>query len=187
MIIIRSRTANHNTRWWPDVKDAYEKFVSDHPRNPNPDKLTWEAATVGGNASNNRAHWLILDEFGTAQGEAKDLPDVNDVNASETALTAIMGDTRGELFTGRSQTEGRVDLVRTGNTVQATTKGVTAFTLLLSPDAFDFSQPIKVVANGREVFNARVERNIKTLLKWAARDNDRTMLYAAEIQIKLKH
>gem|GEM_PF-6877358 len=43
-----------------------------------------------------------------------------------------------------------MDLVRSGNSVQATTKGVTAFTLLLS------------------------------------RDNDRTMLYAAEVTIKLK-
>ena len=44
---------------------------------------------------------------------------------------------------------------------------------------------IKVVANGREVFNARVERSLPTLLKWAARDNDRTMLYAAELHIDL--
>jgi hypothetical protein len=81
---------------------------------------------------------------------------------------------------------GRVDLLRTGNTVQAATKDVTAFTLLLSPDVFDFSQPIKVIANGREVFNAHVERSVGTLLKWAARDNDRTMLYGAELNINLK-
>jgi hypothetical protein len=85
----------------------------------------------------------------------------------------------------RPRLPGRVDLVRTGNTVQATTRGVASFTLLLSPDMFDFNQPIKVVANGRTVFEGRVERNLKTLLKWAARDNDRTMLYAAELKIKL--
>jgi hypothetical protein len=70
--------------------------------------------------------------------------------------------------------------------VQASTKGVTAFTLLLSPEKFDFSQPVKVTANGREVFNARVQPSLDTLLKWAARDNDRTMLYAAEVRIRLK-
>ena len=32
---------------------------------------------------------------------------------------------------------GRVDLVRTGNAVEATTRGVAAFTLLISPDAFE--------------------------------------------------
>jgi hypothetical protein len=44
---------------------------------------------------------------------------------------------------------------------------------------------VRVIANGRKVFNGKVERDVKTLLKWAARDNDRTMLYAAELKIKL--
>ena len=51
---------------------------------------------------------------------------------------------------------GRVDLTRSGNTVTATTRGVAAFTLLLSPDQFDFGKPVKVVANGRTVFDGRV-------------------------------
>ena len=85
----------------------------------------------------------------------------------------------------RPKKPGRVDLIQNGNTVLATTKGVTAFTLLLSPDKFDFNQTIKVVANGRTVFEGRVERSLKTLMKWAARDNDRTMLYGAELKIKL--
>jgi hypothetical protein len=84
----------------------------------------------------------------------------------------------------RPKRPGRVDLVRNGNVIQATTNGVASFTLLLSPDKFDFNQPVKVVANGRTVFEGKVERNLKTLMKWAARDNDRTMLYAAELKIK---
>jgi hypothetical protein len=167
----------HNTRWWPDVKDVYESFVASHPRDPHPDKLTWQAA----DRTHNRAHWLILDEYGPAPAEARQMPDTNLVDESETPL---FRETAGRLF-NRLKTSGRVDVERSGNTVQASTKGVTAFTLLLSPDKFDFNQPVKVVANGREVFNARVERNVKTLLKWAARDNDRTMLYAAELKIKL--
>ena len=94
--------------------------------------------------------------------------------------------TQGTLF-NVPDTQGRVDLERTGNTVTATTKGVQAFTLLLSPDVFDFNQPVKVVANGKEVFNGRVERSLQTLLKWAAKDNDRTMLYGAELHIDLTH
>ena len=42
-----------------------------------------------------------------------------------------------------------------------------------------------VVANGRKVFESRGEQDLKTLMKWAAHDNDRTMVYAAEIKIKL--
>jgi hypothetical protein len=161
----------HNTRWWPEVKDPYEKFVTDHPREPNPARLTWEADDL----THNRAHWLVIDEFGEAPGQAAQLADLNFMRGT---------DQQGLLFS-RSEAPGRVDLVRTGNTVEATTKGVSAFTLLLSPDKFDLNQPVKVVANGREVFNGRVAPNVQTLLKWAARDNDRTMLYAAELKIKL--
>ena len=85
----------------------------------------------------------------------------------------------------RPHRPGRVDLVRHENTIEAQTRDVESFTLLLSPDKFNFDEPVKVIANGRPVFEGRVERNLKTLLTWAARDNDRTMLYGAELSIKL--
>jgi hypothetical protein len=88
------------------------------------------------------------------------------------------------LFT-RGGATGRVDLTRRGNTVEAATRGVAAFTLLVSPDRFDFGKPVKVVVNGRTVFNGRVEKNLATLLELAAADNDRTMLFGAEIHIDL--
>lgn len=166
----------HNTKWWPEVKDSFEKFAADHPRNPHPAKLTWEA----GEKIHNRAHWLVIDEFGAAAGESKALPDAN-LHVTEVEAA---GPADGSMFP-RFKAAGRVDLIRKGNTVEAATNGVTAFTLLLSPDVFDFDQPVKVIANGTQVFNARVERSVKTLLKWAAADNDRTMLYGAEVQIKL--
>ena len=65
------------------------------------------------------------------------------------------------------------------------THGVRAFALLLSPSKFDFRQPIRVIANGRPVFDRKVEPSVATLLKWAARDNDRTMLFGAENEIDL--
>ncbi|MEI9814043.1 MAG: hypothetical protein WDO18_15985 [Acidobacteriota bacterium] len=43
-----------------------------------------------------------------------------------------------------------------------------------------------VNANGKEVFRGKVNRDLKTMLKWAARDNDRTMLFGAELKIALK-
>ena len=85
----------------------------------------------------------------------------------------------------RSQPSGRVDLTRGGNTVRAVTRGVAAFTLLLSPDQFDFSKSITVIANGRTVFNGRVQKDLRTLMKWAAADNDRTMLFGAELRVDL--
>ena len=80
---------------------------------------------------------------------------------------------------------GRVDLVRRGNTIEASTQGVKEFTLLLSPDAFDFNSPVKVLTNGRVAFEGKVQKSVATLLKWAGRDNDRTMLFGAELKIQV--
>jgi hypothetical protein len=57
----------------------------------------------------------------------------------------------------------------------------------LSPDQFDFSRPVTVVVNGRPAFQGMAQKNIDTLLEWAARDNDRTMLFAAELPIEVPH
>jgi len=83
----------------------------------------------------------------------------------------------------RQRESGRIDLIRTGNRVEATSRGVAAFTLLLSPDQFDLNRAVTVVVNGQTVFDGMVQRDIRTLLKWAARDNDRTTLFAAELPV----
>jgi hypothetical protein len=58
------------------------------------------------------------------------------------------------------------------------------FTLLISPERFDFSKHVRVVVNGRVAFDRAVEKSVATLLKWAARDSDRTLLFGAEIRIR---
>lgn len=78
---------------------------------------------------------------------------------------------------------GRVDIRREGNQFRAQTRGVAAFTLLLSPAVIDFARPITVIADGRTVFEGVVQKSVATLMKWAARDHDRTMLYAADIRV----
>jgi hypothetical protein len=85
----------------------------------------------------------------------------------------------------RGVPSGRVDIKREGNTVTAKTFGVTAFTLLLSPDQFDFNQPITVSVNGHPAPGSKVQSSVRTLMKWAAADNDRTMLFGAELRINL--
>jgi hypothetical protein len=159
----------HNTAWWPEIKDSFEAFVSSHPRHPLPDKLTWE---TNGSSIDNRAHWLVIDKLAPA---GRNAPPLDDVNAVTDA---------GPMMFEHTRPSGRVDLVRTGNTVTATTRGVAEFTLLISPDAFDLAQPVSVIVNGRTAFEGRVDASLTTLLKWAARDNDRTMLFAAELRIK---
>ena len=159
--------AGHDTEWWPAVKVPYESFVRTHPRVPLPDTLTWEVSET---RTWNRAHWLIVDSLGGTPADATDLPDLN------------LADGRRVFDNAKS---GRVDLARSGNTVTITSRGVREVTLLLSPERFDFDRKVTVIANGRTVFDARVEKSVATLRKWAARDNDRTMLFAAEIKVRL--
>ena len=46
--------------------------------------------------------------------------------------------------------------------------------------------PIRVIANGEVAFEGMVRPSVETLRKWAASDEDRTMLYAAEITVELE-
>jgi len=164
--------ALHNTPWWPDVVDSFETFVSSHPRNPLPDKLTWQSSAT---RLDNRAHWLIIDKL-APRSTTREAP-LEDLNR--------FGDV-GQLMFENTDQNGRVDLVRTGNTVKATTRGVAEFTLLLSPDAFDFSKPVRIETNGNVAFEGSVTKSVETLSTWAARDNDRTMLFGAELHVRVR-
>jgi hypothetical protein len=78
-----------------------------------------------------------------------------------------------------------VDIEPNGNAFAARTRGVRGVPVLLSPDVIDFDKPISVSVNGSERFRGIVKKDVATLLRWGGRDNDRTMLYGAELKITL--
>ena len=88
-------------------------------------------------------------------------------------------------FFQHTKLSGRVDVTRDGNAFEVKVRDVAAFTLLLSPDVIDFSKPVTVTVNGKPAFAGLVKKDPATLLRWAARDNDRTALYGAELRITL--
>lgn len=261
-LVFRPREqAGHDTSWWDDERIAIDEFVDDSPRDPLPDRLSWEADRSD---RYTRAHWLVITEIdGAVEGagledaneiqplqiidfgmrvdsrvdEGRRIVDVVRASAAERmglrkgdVVLAIDGvpvrsaeeslavmrrheeaaplefrvDRRGVEMTltvpfppatdalpperafPRRRPSGRVDLARVGNRVEARTRGIARFTLLLSPRQFDFDQPIVVVVNGREVVRRIVERDLATLLRWAARDDDRTMLFGAELEIDVR-
>ena len=151
--------AGHNTAWWPTERETYEAFVHAHPREPHPATLSWETERTD---YFNRIHWLVIDKLGPGQSDAP-LEDAG--------------------FFAHQAPSGRVDIARRGNAFEARSRGVRQFTLLLSPDVVDFAQAVVVTVNGREAFRGVVKKDVSTLLKWATRDNDRTMLYGAELKI----
>ncbi len=168
--------AGHNTAWWPEMKEPFESFVRKHPRDPQPASITWEATDRD---VPSRVHWLVIDRVRPAvAGDTHLAADLNEFSGA--------GPNFGKELFPRGRTSGRVDLRRHGNAIEMKTRGVAELTLLLSPEVFDFSQPIVVTANGRVVAEQRVEPSVATLVKWAARDNDRTMLFGAELHVSLK-
>jgi len=155
--------AGHNTAWWPTEREPYERFVREHPRAAHPAKVSWETERTD---KFNRNRWLVINEL--RQDASR-----------ETALTD-----RG--FFQHTKLSGRVDVIRAGNAFDAKVRDVGAFTLLLSPDAIDFSKPITVTVNGKPAFSGVVKKDPAALLRWAARDNDRTALYGAELRVAVQ-
>jgi dienelactone hydrolase len=152
--------AGHNTAWWPTERAPYEAFVREHPRVAHPAKLSWETERAD---KFNRNRWLVINELRQDASRETELKD------------------RG--FFQHTKLSGRVDVTRTGNAFDAKVRDVAAFTLLLSPDAIDFAKPVTVTVNGKPAFSGTVKKDPATLLRWAARDNDRTALYGAELRI----
>ena len=64
---------DHSTEWWSDERPELESFVHDHPREPLPDRISWQTERVD---RFNRAQWLVIDRLGSVEGESR-LPDSN--------------------------------------------------------------------------------------------------------------
>ena len=254
--------AEHNMRWWPDLSPMIDSFIASTPRQPLPDQLSWESESV---SHFSRAHWLLISELGTVEGESELEPfntltrrvpdaqlgismvgelvdgsglqlldvgegsmvDAAGIEPNDIVLTvsgqptptpealkqAIMNFDPGDELPisirrdaevmnlmlrypttfrsqarsafGRDEPSGRVDLSRDGNTVVARTQGVQRYTLLLSPDQFDFSEPIRVVTNSVVSWDGLVIPDVETLLHWAAFDQDQSLLFGAELEVEV--
>jgi hypothetical protein len=165
--------AGHDTSWWPSERGAIDEFERSHPRDPLPDRISWRTDRTD---RDNRFRWLVIDTLDDRRSSSR-LDDYNTVEFINPPITE-------DVFRHR-RASGRVDLERTGNTVRARTRGVGAFTLLLSPADFDFEKPVEVTVNGREVFKGAIKKDVRTLLQAAARDEDRTMLFGTELRIEV--
>ena len=252
--------AGHNMQWWDEESPRVDAFVVAQTRRPLPDRLVWETEST---ERFNRAHWLVITELGSVDGEAS-FDDFNEIASSPPSvpigfnqlgllegggivlidivagsIAETAGVRAGDVLVGvngravatvddlreavqaprddpgldveieregerlafvltppddvpagpariafpRPDPTGRVELLRNGNEIRAATRGVRRYTLLLSPEQFDFQQPIRVLTNDEVSFEGVVEPDPAALLRWAARDRDRTMLFGAELDV----
>ena len=84
-----------------------------------------------------------------------------------------------------SQSPGLIEVTREGNNFDVIARGVSAFTLLLNPSEVNFSLPVGVTVNGEKIHQKRVMQNANTLLRWASIDKDRSMLFTAELKLRV--
>jgi dienelactone hydrolase len=69
------------------------------------------------------------------------------------------------------------------NVIDVTCRNVESFAVDLSPAMFDLTKPVKVMVNGRCVSEEVHPPDVRVLLENAARDQDRTQLYGARIDV----
>jgi predicted esterase len=161
--------AAHDLSWWPADQARFQAFLEAHPRIAHPDRISWETERTD---RYNRFRWIVIERLGSRSSD-RPLEDLNLLDGHSERL----------LFR-RGKRSGRVDASRRANRFELKTRGVQELTLLLPADgSIDFGQPVIVTVNGRTVHDAVVARDPAALLRWAARDNDRTMLYAASLRV----
>lgn len=162
----------HTVRWWDDEAERIEGFLEQARRAPLPSEVAWETEDP---AAAGRVHWLVIDELGFESGEES-------MDSNNLIPVPGRADQFGMAFK-HDLPSGRIDAAAEGNTISVRTRGIRRFRLLVSPDQFDLSVPLRVVVNGNEQVNRIVEPDPDVLLRWAARDLDRTMLFGAEIEV----
>ncbi len=164
----------HTVSWWPEEADRIERFFASTVRDPLPAELLFETADI---ERAGRFHWVVVEELGTTSTDVDDFP-VYERRLSQQPGSRIIG-------FPHPRPSGRVEVVADGNTITIRSRGVRRLRLLLSPRQFDFTRPLRVIANGVDVFSGRVQADTGTLLAWAAVDLDRGMPFGAEIAINL--
>lgn len=164
--------AGHDLSWIDEEGARIDSFIVATARDPLPDRLEWETEDPGAG----RFAWVSIDEIGDAPGQS-DLPYRNELT--------VDGDSLSYLAFPHRVRSGRVVVAREGNVVRVQTEGVRRFRLLVSPRDFDVDLPIRVEVNGAVRFDGLVEPSARTLLDRAEVDQDRGMLFVAEIAIDL--
>ena len=158
-ITFRPVNSGHTVQWWPTEAAEIERFIVAKVRDPLPERIIWETERTD---TYNRLHWLVVDDLGPPGSQPPEVG--NDPFPHE-------------------RPSGRIEAERHGNDVVIEARGVARFSLLFSPDEFDLDLPVTVTVNGIEQFRGVLEKDINVLLDWAAKDRDKTMLFAATLQV----
>ena len=173
-IVHRPHEGGHDVRNWAAQWRAIEDFLATHPRRPDPDHVSWRTDDVIGAPG---AYAVRIDELGPTPHDSE-FPRYSVITDSSG------GTPRRLLAFRRDRPAGQVELRREGGTWRLRTENVRRLRLLVTVARIEDSPPIRLVHGGRVLFEGPLGVDVPTLMRWAARLDDRTRLIGAEIVVE---
>ena len=164
-VSFHAKPAGHTVQWWPEEQPAIDRFLATRSRDPLPNRIVWHTERTD---RYNRFSWVRIDELGSAAGE---------INPPDSLPRDPFP---------HDKPSGWLSAERDGQRIVVRAGGVRRYTLLLSPNEIDFSQPVEIETNGESSFHGTVQPELETLLRWAHADRDRSMLFGAELEIVVR-
>lgn len=128
-------------------------WISQHTRNPWPEKIVWVNQTFQG-IRRDRFYWV-------AMPEAPETGDIRIDAAADKSTNTITVDvaTLDATNTDGNRTHGKAHVAEAARTPMSAAK----ISLLLNDALLDLDKPITVICNGEEVFNDKVERSAEVI------------------------
>ncbi|MBN2381079.1 PDZ domain-containing protein [candidate division WOR-3 bacterium] len=84
-----------------------------------------------------------------------------------------------------TDTSARANVTFFANRIDVEGSRVGAFTIYVHPDMIRLEHPLVITCNGKEVYNQKVEPDIRFMLNNFLGNRDRSLIYVAEVKIEL--
>lgn len=168
------------------VKRTYQQLFADmlaKQRNPFQDHLYWECDDV----RHGRCDWLEIVGLDTLAAKAEWHQPVNVAirgwRSVDNPAVVLDSSSRAFVFPRRS---GAVQVGYANNLFQLTTSRVGSVRLYLSPEMIDFKHPVRVIINGRMVYDGLVQLDRPFLLANYDQERDHQAIWANRLTFIIK-
>lgn len=153
-------------------------FINATNRNPFKKEIYWETDDY----SNNSCDWLKITEFDTSLNNANWHNPINTVSYNK----ILKSYTAHSIPYYRNNKSAAVKASFINNTINIETSRVKEIELLISPIMVNLENPIDVIINGKQVFNAKVLSDKSYLINSFRNNFDRTVLWVTSIKLKVE-
>lgn len=168
------------------TKEVYRQvfaYMMARQRNPFQARLYWECDDI----KNGRCDWLEINQLDTLSVKAdwQISPTVVATGWRSVTNPSTVRDSTAQAFVFPRQS-GAIQGRYARNRFDLTTSRVRQLTLYLSPEMVDFNRPLKVVINGKQVYNGPIQYNRSFLLAQFSKELDHQALWVNRIVFTVK-